>query len=61
MHSSGVRTARLLIVSQHVLDGEGVFAQEGSAGRGVWQTPHGTRGKHPPLLLGVVKRGKKIN
>ena len=42
MHSSGMRTARLLTVSQHAL-GRGVFAQvavcPGGLPRGVWQTP----------------------
>ena len=46
----GVRTARLLTVSQHVLDEEGMFAQVGSAGGGGWQTPHGIRGRHHPVL-----------
>ena len=51
MHSSRMHNARLWTVPQHVLDWEGVFARVGSAGRGMWQTPHGTRGKHPPPLL----------
>ena len=59
MHSSVMRTARLLTVSQHVLDGEGVFAQVGSAGGGCGRHPTGPE-TDTPLSCGQTDTCENI-